>query len=120
MLKRQSKRPRLHDRNHPYEAVAIDFFTVPTATFRLLFCFVVLHHDRRRVLHFNVTAYPNAMWISQQLVEAFPFEEASRFLIRDGDGKYGEAALRRIMSMGVEDTQTSPGSPWQSPYVEGS
>ncbi len=105
-------------RNHLHETVAIDFFTVPTAAFRLLYCFVVLHHDRRRVLHFNVTAHPNSMWISQQLVEAFPFEEAPRFLIRDGDGKYGNAVLRRITSMGIDDTQTSPGSPWQNPYVE--
>ena len=96
----------------------MDFFTVPTATFRLLYCFVVLHHDRRKVLHFNVTAHPQAMWISQQLVEAFPFDAAPRFLIRDGDGKYGEAVLRRITSMGIDDKQTSPGSPWQSPYVE--
>ena len=105
-------------RNHLHETVAVDFFTVPTATFRLLYCFVVLHHDRRKVLHFNVTAHPHAMWISQQLVEAFPFEAAPRFLIRDGDGKYGEDVLRRITSMGIEDTQTSPGSPWQNPYCE--
>jgi transposase InsO family protein len=105
-------------RNHLHETVAIDFFTVPTATFRLLYCFVVLHHDRRRILHFNVTAHPHAMWISQQLVEAFPFDEAPRFLIRDRDGKYGEALLRRITSMGIEDTPTSPGSPWQNPYCE--
>ncbi len=105
-------------KNHLHETVAIDFFTVPTATFRLLYCFVVLHHDRRRVLHFNVTAHPSSMWISQQLLEAFPFDEAPRFLIRDGDGKYGDAVLRRITSMGIEDTPTSPGSPWQNPYVE--
>ena len=105
-------------RNHLHETVAIDFFTVPTATFRQLYCFVVLHHDRRRVLHFNVTAHPNSMWISQQLFEAFPFEEAPRFLIRDGDGKYGKAVLRRITNMGIEDTPTSPASLWQNPYVE--
>ena len=105
-------------RNHLHETVAMDFFTVPTATFRLLYCFVVLHHDRRRILHFNVTAHPHAKWISQQLVEAFPFDEAPRFLIRDGDGKYGEAVLRRITSAGIEDTQSSLGVLRQSPSIE--
>ena len=105
-------------RNHLHETVAIDFFTVPTATFRQLYCFVVLHHDRRQVVHFNVTAHPNSLWVSQQLVEAFPFDQAPRFLIRDGDKKYGDAVVRRIASLGIDDTPTSPGSPWQNPYVE--
>ena len=105
-------------KNHLHETAAIDFFTVPTATFRVLYCFVVLHHDRRRIVHFNVTAYPTSMWISQQLVEAFPFEECPRFLLRDRDAKYGESVLQRIKNMGIEDTPTAPRSPWQNPYVE--
>jgi putative transposase len=69
--------------------VAIDFFTVPTATFGVLFGFLVLAHDRRRVLHFNVTANPTAEWTARQLVQAFPEETAPRFLVRDRDGIYG-------------------------------
>ena len=69
--------------NHLTDIVAIDFFTVPTATFRILFAFVVLRHDRRKVVHFNVTANPTAEWTAQQIVEAFPEEQAPRFLIRD-------------------------------------
>ena len=72
--------------NHLTDIVADDFFTVPTATFRILFAFVVLRHDRRRVVHFNVTAHPTAEWTAQQLVEAFPDDTAPRFLIRDHKG----------------------------------
>jgi hypothetical protein len=72
-------------RMHLHETVGIDFLTVPTATFRLLYCFVILHHDRRRVLHVNVTAHPSSLWTAQQLTEAFPYDQAPRFLIRDGD-----------------------------------
>ena len=104
--------------NHVSEFASMDFFTVPTATFRVLYCLVVLRHDRRYVVHYNVTASPTSQWISQQLVEAFPFEEAPRFLLRDQDGKYGKAVLGRIKSMGIQDTPTSPASPWQNPYVE--
>ena len=75
--------------NHLTDIVAIDFFTVPTATFRILFAFVVMRHDRRHVVHFNVTAHPTAAWTAQQIVEAFPDEAAPRFLIRDRDGIYG-------------------------------
>ena len=76
--------------NHVRDIVAIDFFTVPTATFRILFCFIVLRHDRRMVVHFNVTAHPTARWTAQQIVEAFPYDEAPRFLLRDRD-------LRRVL-----------------------
>ncbi len=76
--------------NHLTDIVAIDFFTVPTATFRVLFAFVVLRHDRRRIVHFNVTAHPTAAWTAQQIVEAFPEETTPRFLIRDRDGIYGD------------------------------
>jgi len=66
--------------NHVPDLVGIDFFTVSTATFRILYCFVVLCHDRRRVVHFNVTTNPTARWTAQQVVEAFPFDEAPRYL----------------------------------------
>ena len=78
--------------NHLTDIVAIDFFTVPTATFRVLFAFVVMHHERRHVLHFNVTANPTAEWTAQQVVEAFPEDRTPRFLIRDRDSIYGECA----------------------------
>jgi len=104
--------------NHIKDIVAVDFFTVPTATFRILFTFVVLRHDRRRVVHFNVTAHPTAKWTAQQIVEAFPFYEVPRFLIRDRDGIYGYAFRKRVENMGIEEIMIAPHSPWQNPYIE--
>jgi len=80
--------------------------------------FIVLSHDRRRIVHFNVTAYPNAQWSAQQLVEAFPFDTAPKYLLRDRDGIYGDTVRRRIKSLGIEDVITAPRSPWQNPFVE--
>jgi transposase InsO family protein len=104
--------------NHLKDIVAIDFFTVPTATFRVLFAFVVLRHDRRRLIHFNVTAHPTAEWTAQQIVEAFPYAEAPQFLIRDRDGIYGERFRERVANMGIEEVVIAPRSPWQNPYCE--
>ena len=104
--------------NHVQDIVAIDFFTVPTATFRVLYCFVVLCHDRRKVVHFNVTEHPTAAWTAQQIVEAFPWDEAPKYLICDRDSIYGDEFRRRIKSMGIEEVCTAFRSPWQSPYVE--
>ena len=104
--------------NHIKDIVAVDFFTVPTATFRILFTFVVLRHDRRQVVHFNVTAHPTAEWTAQQVIEAFPFNEAPRFLLRDRDGIYGHAFRNRVAEMGIEQVVIAYRSPWQSPYVE--
>ncbi len=104
--------------NHLVDIVAIDFFTVPTATFRILFAFVVLRHDRRHVVHLNVTAHPTAEWTAQQIVEAFPDYEAPRFLLRDRDSIYGEFFRRRIKHMGIKAVVTAARSPWQSRYVE--
>ncbi len=104
--------------NHIRDIVAVDFFTVPTATFRILFCFVVLRHHRRTVVHFNVTANPTAGWAAQQVVEAFPEETTPRFLIRDRDSIYGEFFRQWIKHMGIEQVVTAYRSPWQSPYVE--
>ncbi len=80
--------------------------------------FIVLCHDRRHIVHFNVTAHPTAQWTTQQLVEAFPFDTAPRYLLRDRDGIYGEIVQRRIKSLGIEDVVTAPRSPWQNPFVE--
>ena len=104
--------------NHVADLVSVDFFTVPTATFRILTVFVILRHERREIVHFNVTAHPTARWTAQQLVEAFPFDSAPRYLLRDRDAIYGEKVRRRIRSIGVEEVITAPRSPWQNPYVE--
>ncbi len=104
--------------NHARDIVAIDFFTVPTATFRILYCFVMLRHHRRTVVHFNVTTNPTAQWTAQQVIEAFPDEQAPRFILRDRDGIYGQAFRDRVKHMGIEEVITAPRSPWQSPYVE--
>ncbi len=103
---------------HLKELVAIDFFVVPTATFNVLFVFVVLAHDRRKIVHFNVTEHPTARWTAQQIVEAFPFDTAPRYLLRDGDGTYGDRVKRRLASLGIKAIVTAPASPWQNAYVE--
>jgi putative transposase len=100
------------------EGQAIDFFVVPTATFRVLYVFVVLSLDRRKVLHFNVTAHPSAQWTAQQITEVFPFDEAPKYLQRDRDGIYGEVFQRRVENLGIEEVVSAPRSPWQNPYVE--
>ena len=78
----------------------------------------MLAHDRRRILHFNVTEHPTAQWTAQQIVEAFPFDTAPRYLLRDGDGIYGDRVRRRIESLGIDEVVTAPSSPWQNAYVE--
>ena len=103
---------------HVKNLVAIDFFVVPTATFKVLFVFLVLAHDRRRIVHFNVTEHPSARWTAQQIVEAFPSDTAPRYLLRDGDGIDGARVQRRIESLGIEEVVTAPDSPWQNAYVE--
>jgi transposase InsO family protein len=104
--------------NHVADLVSMDFFTVPTATFRVLFVLVVLAHDRRRIVHFNVTDHPTAAWTSQQLVEAFGDGKLPRFLIRDRDSVYGSTFRERVKALGIEEVIIAPRSPWQSPYVE--
>ncbi len=104
--------------NHVGDIVAIDFFVVPTATFRILYIFLVMSHDRRRILHFNVTTSPSAQWTAQQVREAFPYETAPRYLLRDRDGIFGTDFVRRVESMGVKEVVTAPASPWQNPYCE--
>jgi len=105
-------------RNHANEIVAIDFFIVPTVTFNVLYGFVVLLHNRRQVVHFNVTANPTALWTAQQIIEAFPEETAPRFLLRDRDSIYGEEFRSRVARMGIEEVITTARSPWQNPYAE--
>jgi putative transposase len=96
----------------------IDFFSVPTAPFRVLYVFLVLSLDRRRVMHWNVTSGASAEWAAQQIVDAFPEDTAPRYLLRDRDGVFGAAFSKRIAGLGVEEVKTAPQSPWQNPYAE--
>jgi len=105
-------------KNHMPDMVGVDFLVVPTIRFQLLFVFVILSHARRRVVHFNVTANPTAEWTAQQIVEAFPWDTAPKYLLRDRDSIYGGWFQRRVKSMGIEEVLTAYHSPWQNPYVE--
>jgi transposase InsO family protein len=104
--------------NHVAQLASVDFFTVPTATFRVLFVFVVLSHDRRRIVHLTVTAHPTAAWTAQQLREAWPWDTAPRFLVRDRDGIYGSTFRRVARTMEIDEVLTAPRAPWQNPFVE--
>ena len=84
----------------------------------MLYCFVVLRHDQRRVAHFNVTRNPTAEWTAQQITEAFPYDQAPRYLLRDRDSIYGQHFRQRVRNMGIEEIITAWRSPWQNPYVE--
>ena len=104
--------------NHADCLASIDCFVVPTATFRLLFGFIVLHHERRQIMHSGATENPTMAWVAQQIREAFPWETTPRFLLRDRDAVYGVEFRDRVLSMGIEEVITAPRSPWQNPYVE--
>jgi putative transposase len=104
--------------NHVRGLVSIDFFAVPTARLRVLFVFVVLAHDRRRVLHFNVTEHPTAAWTAPQIVHAFPDDSAPPDLLRERDAVYGRVFRQRAKGMGVAEVLTAPQSPWQNPFAE--
>src|SRR5712664_353221 len=94
--------------NHVQAAVSIDFFTVPTIRFQVLYVFLVLAHDRRRILHFNVTAHPNAEWTRQQLREAFPFDQLPRYLLRDRDAIFGDAFREQVRDISLESGARNP------------
>jgi transposase InsO family protein len=101
-----------------HNTCAIDFLTVPTATFRILYVLVILHHQSRKVVHFNVTENPTARWTAQQITEAFPWDTAPKYLLRDRDGVYGDCFQRRVQNLGIEEVKTAPRSPWQNPSAE--
>jgi transposase InsO family protein len=105
-------------RNHAGAIAAMDFFVVPTVTYRLLYKLVVLTHERRKVVHFNVTEAPTAEWTALQIINAFPYDTAPKYLLRDRDFIYGTAFCRRVEGMGIRQKRIAPRSPWQSPYVE--
>src|SRR5260370_561562 len=122
LMPRRPKSPsqtwRTFLQNHVLDLVSVDFFVVPTATFRVLYVFVVLLHHRRKVVHFNVTDSPTAVWTGQQIVEAFPNDSAPRYLLRDRNSIYGGEFRRRVKSMGSAEVLTAPRSPWQNPFAE--
>jgi len=105
-------------KNHATDLIALDFFTVPTATFRVLFVFVVLSHGRRRLVHFNVTEHPTAEWTARQLIEACGLEEGPRYLIRDRDQVYGERFSGQARILDIREVVIAPRSPWQNAYAE--
>ena len=105
-------------RNHAEAIVAIDLCVVPTVRFECLFALVVVGHGRRELLWFAMTRHPTAEWLARQIVEAFPWNTAPAYLVRDNDGAYGQAFRRRVRAMGIRNRPISPRSPWQNPYAE--
>ena len=109
-----AQRWRVFLANHREAIAAMDFFTVPTISFGVLYCFFVIRHDRRRILHFNITKHPTSGWIIHQLREAFPFGASPRFLIHDRDAKYGTEVPAAIRSLKINAARTSFESPWRN------
>ena len=125
VAKYMAKRPRPPSqgwrtflRNHAPDIAAMDLFVVPTIGFDLLYVFVIVRLDRRQLVWINVTTNPTAEWIARQLTEAFPWDEAPRYLIRDQDRIYGDVTTRRIRAMGIRDKPIAPASPWQNGFAE--
>ena len=104
--------------NHMAESAACDFFVVPTLTIDLLFCFVVLSHDRRRILHVNATANPTAAWTARQIIEAFPFDSKPQYLHRDRDSIFGWEFQQSVELLGIEQIVSAARFPWQNAFVE--
>ncbi len=117
-LKPPSQTWRTFLENHVKQLVSTDFLVVPTVNFRILFVFVVLGHDRRHAIHFNVTAHPTAEWTARQIAEAFPWDSAPRYLLHDRDCIYGAAFRQRVGEMGIREVLTAPRSPWQNAHAE--
>lgn len=105
-------------RNHISDTAAVDMFVVVTVTFRLLYGVIVLGHDRRKIIHFDVTAHPTQNWLARQMTEAFPWDTVPRYLLRDRDASYGRSFTDRLQAMGIDEVITAPRSPWQNAYVE--
>ena len=105
-------------RNHTEGIASIDFFVTPTVNFRLLFVLVVLRHARRELVHFGITTHPTAEWVAGQITEAFPWDTAPSYLVRDRDGAFGQVFKRRLKAMGIRDRPTAPRSPWQNGHAE--
>src|SRR5947199_2002274 len=121
-MRRRSPRPsstwRTFLEAHIGDIVAIDFFVVPTLTFRLLFGFLILRHNRRELVHVNVTDHPTAAWAAHQLVESFPEETVPKYLLRVRDAIYGDVFVRRVKGLGMSEIVIAPRAPWQNPFAE--
>jgi transposase InsO family protein len=121
-MRRPSPRPsstwRSFLASHARDIVAVDFFVVPTLTFRLLFGFLVLRHNRRELVRLNITDHPTAAWAAQQIVESFPEETAPKYLLPDRDASYGDVFVRRVKGLGMSEILIAPGAPWQNPFAE--
>jgi transposase InsO family protein len=104
--------------NHAPDIAAMDLFVVPTIGFSLLYAFVIVRLDRRNLVWINVTTNPTADWIARQMTEAFPWDDAPKYLIRDRDRIYGAVVTRRLRAMGIRDKPTAPASPWQNGFAE--
>ena len=105
-------------RNHAPDIAAMDLFVVPTIGFDLFYALVIIRLDRRDLVWINVTTNPTAEWIARQITEAFPWEEAPQYLIRDRDHVYGTVVTRRLRAMGIRGKPIAPGSPWQNGFAE--
>ncbi len=105
-------------RNHAQDIAAMDLFVVPTIGFDLLYAFVIVRLDRRELVGINVTAHPTAEWVARQIAEAFPWNEAPRYMIRDRDRIYGAVVTRRLRAMGIRDKPIALASPWQNGFAE--
>ena len=121
MIKRRkppSQTWRTFSDNHIKDLVSTDFLVVPTITFKILYVFVVLEHNRRKIVHFNVIQSPTASWTGQQILEAFPWDTAPKYLHRDNDSIYGTEFTKRVNAIGIKQVRTSFRSPWQNAYCE--
>ena len=91
---------------------------MPTISFQILYCFIVLKHERRKIVHFNITTNPTAQWTAQQIKEAFPYDQSPHYLLRDRDAIYGHVFQQYVNNMNIKEVITAPKSPWQNPFVE--
>jgi hypothetical protein len=104
-------------KNHTKQIAAIDFFTVPTVRFEILYCFIVLRHHRREIIHFNITRHPTACWTAHQITAAFPYDSKPKYTIRDRDKIYGKVFIDRMKAMDMDEVLIAPRSPWQNDYA---
>jgi hypothetical protein len=112
--RRPSQGWRTFLRNHAGAIAAMDFFVVPTVTCRLRYVLLVITHERREVIHFSITGAPTAEWAAQQVINAFPYDTAPKYLLRDRDSIYGAGFSQRVAGMGIRQKRIAPRSPWQS------
>ena len=94
-------------KNHTNQIISTDFFTVPTVTFKILYCFIILRHEQRKIVHFNITTNPTAQWTAQQIKEAFPYDHSPKYLLRDQDSTYGQVFQKTVSNMGIKEVVTA-------------